>query len=355
MKQAAARSPPGGDDPRRPRLVGVGRACCSRSRRGDGRRPAPVPAAPTARSCSTSRLDRVLEPGDPELGWLAKRRRPRARLPRRPGKTAQTYPVIDGVRYVVPGDRAQPTSRRHASSSTAGTRSTINSGGEKIFAEEVEAALKAHPGGLRLPRGRPAERALGQEVVAIVQLRPGADARPDEQLQRGRRRRTSPGSSCRRPSCSSTQVVRSPRGKADYRWADRPSAPRHGERTGDSCRRPWDGDELPTGRGQGARGARDVRHHRPALRPGQPGHDVPARRAVATTSGHDPRLCRPAAGSLDLASGTGDLCIELRAPGLRPISVDLSLRHAGRRPQRRAAGAGRHPAPPVPRRVASTA
>ena len=57
-------------------------------------------------------------------------------------------------------------------------------------------------------------------------------------------------------------------------------------------------------------------------------------------------------GSLvaDLASGTGDLCVELAAPGLRPISIDLSLRDAAGRSQRRAAGPGRHPPAPGARR-----
>ena len=66
------------------------------------------------------------------------------------------------------------------------------------------------------------------------------------------------------------------------------------------------------------------------------------------------RRARPAAGSrvLDLASGTGDLCVELAARrATARSSVDLSLGMLRGRPQRRAAGAGRHPAPARARRV----
>ena len=65
------------------------------------------------------------------------------------------------------------------------------------------------------------------------------------------------------------------------------------------------------------------------------------------------RLLALAAGStvIDLASGTGDLCIDLARAGHRPISVDLSFGMLARRPQRRAARAGRHPAPAGPRRL----
>ena len=76
-------------------------------------------------------------------------------------KTARTFPVIDGVRYSVPGDRARWRGRRRASSCSGRDSVTINSGGEKIFAEEVEQAIAQPPGGVRRGRGRPAERALG--------------------------------------------------------------------------------------------------------------------------------------------------------------------------------------------------
>ena len=148
-------------------------------------------------------LDRVLEPGDPEIGWLAKSGRLALGYLGDPEKTARTYPVVDGVRYAIPGDRARLLDggivELHGRDSV-----TINSGGEKIFAEEVEAALKSHPGVYDcVVAGRPSER-WGNEVVAIVRIRDGP---------RGRRRgacgrlppSTSLATSCPRRSATSTR------------------------------------------------------------------------------------------------------------------------------------------------------
>ena len=93
-------------------------------------------------------------------------------------KTARTFPVIDGVRYSIPGDRA-----RHLADGQIellGRDSvTINSGGEKIFVEEVERAIAGHPAVADVVvTGRPSER-WGQEVVAVVQLAEGGEATGD--------------------------------------------------------------------------------------------------------------------------------------------------------------------------------
>ncbi|HZX53727.1 MAG TPA: AMP-binding protein, partial [Ilumatobacteraceae bacterium] len=88
-------------------------------------------------------LDSELQPGHEELGWLAKSGRLALGYLGDEAKTARAYPVVDGVRYAVPGDRARLRAdgvvELHGRDSV-----TINSGGEKIFAEEVEAAIKAH-------------------------------------------------------------------------------------------------------------------------------------------------------------------------------------------------------------------
>ena len=94
---------------------------------------------------------------------------------------------------------------------------TINSGGEKIFAEEVEAALAHHPAIYDvIVTGRPSER-WGNEVVAIVQLRDGSSATTDELLA------ACDGHIARYKFPKDIIVVdkieRSPAGKADYRWA----------------------------------------------------------------------------------------------------------------------------------------
>ena len=94
---------------------------------------------------------------------------------------------------------------------------TINSGGEKIFVEEVERAVAAHPGVYDVVVvGRPSER-WGSEVVAIVQLAEGASATDEELVEvcgKHIARYKIPKAFVRTP-----KVVRSPAGKADYRWA----------------------------------------------------------------------------------------------------------------------------------------
>ncbi len=115
----------------------------------------------------------MLAAGDPELGWVAQEGRvPLGYLGDR-AKSEATFCEIDGRRCAVAGDRARLLAdgslELHGRDSV-----TINSGGEKIFAEEVEQALKRHPGVYdTLVVGRPSER-WGQEVAAVVALRTGA-------------------------------------------------------------------------------------------------------------------------------------------------------------------------------------
>lgn len=94
---------------------------------------------------------------------------------------------------------------------------TINSGGEKIFAEEVEQAIAAHPAVYDVVVvGRPSER-WGSEVVAIVQVHDGmtvTDAELLEECGRHIARYKFPKAFIYRP-----EIQRSPAGKADYRWA----------------------------------------------------------------------------------------------------------------------------------------
>jgi fatty-acyl-CoA synthase len=161
-------------------------------------------------------MTRVLAPGDPEIGWFAKSGRVPLGYLGDAEKTARTFPVIDGVRYSVPGDRARV--RADGVIEVYGRDSAcINSGGEKIFAEEVEHALKHHPGVYdAVVAGRPSER-WGQEVVAIVQLRPGASPSEGDLLEECARhiaRYKHP-----KAFVFVDRIARSPSGKADYRWA----------------------------------------------------------------------------------------------------------------------------------------
>ncbi len=161
-------------------------------------------------------LDRVLEPGDEEMGWFAQSGRVPLGYLGDAEKTAKTFPVIDGTRYSVPGDRAHW--RADGVIDVLGRDSVcINSGGEKIFAEEVENALKLHEAVYdSVVCGRASER-WGQEVVAIVKLRDGHDASDESLLEEAARhlaRYKLPKQILRRD-----EIVRSPSGKADYRWA----------------------------------------------------------------------------------------------------------------------------------------
>ena len=166
-------------------------------------------------------FDRVLAPGDDEIGWLAKEGRLALGYLGDAAKTARTYPVVDGVRYAVPGDRARLLEggvvELHGRDSV-----TINSGGEKIFAEEVEAALKAHPGVYDcVVAGRPSER-WGNEVVAIVRVRPGYEV--DDGSLRHEAERHIARYKLPKSIIYVDEVMRSPSGKADYRWAKQVAA-----------------------------------------------------------------------------------------------------------------------------------
>ncbi len=161
-------------------------------------------------------LWRLLEPGDEEMGWFAQQGRTPLGYLGDAEKTARTFPVIGGLRYAVPGDRARY--RADGSIEVLGRDSvTINSGGEKIFAEEVEGALKQHANVFDVVvAGRPSDR-WGQEVVAIVQLREGATTVEAELLAEAEKhiaRYKLPKAIVFRD-----KIQRSPSGKADYRWA----------------------------------------------------------------------------------------------------------------------------------------
>lgn len=158
---------------------------------------------------------RVLSPGDGE-GWLARRDLIPLGYLGDAAKTARTFPTIDGVRWSVPGDKA--IINDDGSIELLGRDSvTINSGGEKVFAEEVERAVAAHSSVYDVVVvGRPSER-WGSEVVAIVQFAEGATATDDELIEvctRSIARYKIP-----KAFIHTEKVVRSPAGKADYRWA----------------------------------------------------------------------------------------------------------------------------------------
>jgi fatty-acyl-CoA synthase len=175
---------------------------------------------PSPGTCIVSEdFTRLLEPGSDEIGWVAMKGHVPLGYLGDPEKSAKTFPVIDGVRYSIPGDRG----RQHTDGivEMLGRDSvTINSGGEKIFAEEVEAALGHHPAVYdAVVCGRASEQ-WGQEVVAIVQLREGISGGPDierellDECAKHIARYKFP-----KAFLFVDTVLRSPAGKADYRWA----------------------------------------------------------------------------------------------------------------------------------------
>jgi 3-oxocholest-4-en-26-oate---CoA ligase len=130
--------------------------------------------------------------------------------------TKATFPVLDGVRYALLGDLARVED--DGSFTVLGRGSTcINTGGEKVFPEEVEEALKGHPAVLdAVVAGVPDER-FGERVAAVAGLRPGMSATEEE--LRAHCRETVAGYKVPARIEFVPSVVRSPSGKADYRWA----------------------------------------------------------------------------------------------------------------------------------------
>lgn len=162
-------------------------------------------------------LGSVLPTGAEDIGWLAQSGYVPTGYLGDPDKTARTFPVIDGVRYAVPGDRAKVL--EDGSVHVLGRDSvTINSGGEKIFAEEVEAAIKSHSTVADvIVTGRPSER-WGKEVVAIVQ--PADGAQLDEAVLHRHVLKSLARYKVPKAWIAVPEVRRSPVGKADYRWAN---------------------------------------------------------------------------------------------------------------------------------------
>ena len=161
---------------------------------------------------------RLLQPGDPELGWLAQRGGiPQGYLGDR-AKTQQTFREVDGLMYAIPGDRARFNS--DGTFTLLGRDSmTINTGGEKVFAEEVEDALRRVPGVAdALVVGQPSAR-WGEQVVAVVELIPGSQPTDGEVLNHASQRLARYKLPKRLMRVS--QIQRHANGKADYTWARR--------------------------------------------------------------------------------------------------------------------------------------
>jgi acyl-CoA synthetase (AMP-forming)/AMP-acid ligase II len=135
-----------------------------------------------------------------------------------PARTAELLIEVDGVRYAMPGDLARLEDDGTITMLGRGN-TCVNTGGEKVFPEEVEGALKSHPDVFdAIVIGLPDET-LGQRVAALVQAREGRT--PDPADLEAHVRREVAGYKVPRTVWLVEEITRTPSGKADYRWAHR--------------------------------------------------------------------------------------------------------------------------------------
>ncbi|MFI6734020.1 acyl-CoA synthetase [Nonomuraea sp. NPDC050451] len=160
---------------------------------------------------------RPVEPGSGQLGTVARAGRVAFGYYNDPDKTARTFVTDeDGTRWLLTGDLATVDTDGTVNVFGRGSQ-CINTGGEKVFPEEVEAVLKGHPSVFdAVVTGVPDER-WGNRVAAVVEPRPGVEVAAEE-LDAHCRKLLS-GYKVPRTYAFVEQMVRSPAGKADYRWA----------------------------------------------------------------------------------------------------------------------------------------
>jgi acyl-CoA synthetase (AMP-forming)/AMP-acid ligase II len=175
-----------------------------------------------------------VKPGSGARGVIAKKGNIPVGYYKDEKKTAETFKTFNGVRYAIPGDYAEVEEDGSVTMLGRGSVS-INSGGEKIYPEEVEAALKGHPDVFdALVVGVPDPR-FGQHVAAVVQPREGA--RPTLAELDAFVRSEIAGYKVPRSLWFVDEVKRSPAGKPDYRWAkdeteERPADDVHAKHVG---------------------------------------------------------------------------------------------------------------------------
>jgi fatty-acyl-CoA synthase len=161
-------------------------------------------------------LTRFVAAGDPDVGWVVRTGRIPLGYFDDADATRRTFPVVEGQRVVVSGDRASleadGTLRLYGRDSLV-----VNTGGEKVFVEEVEAVLRAcHGVADALVVGRDSER-WGQEIVALVQTQP--DDKVDSESLYDSCVENLARFKAPKEFIFVDKVRRLGNGKADYRWA----------------------------------------------------------------------------------------------------------------------------------------
>ncbi|MCU1683116.1 MAG: acyl-CoA synthetase [Amycolatopsis sp.] len=163
-------------------------------------------------------LGRRVEPSAGAVGLIARRGHVPLGYYNDPEKSKTIFVELDGVRYVVPGDYARYEADGTVTLLGRGSQ-CVNTGGEKVYPEEVEGALKSHPDVFdALVFGIPDDR-LGQRVAAVIEPRPG---RPlDFPAIESHARAEIAGYKVPRTWWVADEIGRSPSGKPDYPWACR--------------------------------------------------------------------------------------------------------------------------------------
>jgi acyl-CoA synthetase (AMP-forming)/AMP-acid ligase II len=157
-----------------------------------------------------------IAPGSGEVGRLATRGRIPIGYYNDPEKSAATFVTIDGERWSLPGDMA--VVEKDGTIRLLGRGAMcINTGGEKVYPEEVEAVLKSHPKVVDTVIVGKRDPVWGERVVAVVQ--PVTGSVPTLEELREHCRTHVAGYKAPRELHVVEQVVRTPSGKADYRWA----------------------------------------------------------------------------------------------------------------------------------------
>jgi 3-oxocholest-4-en-26-oate---CoA ligase len=162
---------------------------------------------------------RPVEPGRGVVGRLARRRWIPLGYYKDEIKTAETFPVVDGTRWSMPGDRAVVEADGTITLLGRGAM-CINTGGEKVFPEEVEGVIKSHEGVFDAMVVGVDDERFGQRVVAVVSLRSGAVMPADGVLAAHTREHLS-GYKVPKEWVVVPHCERLPTGKPDYAWARR--------------------------------------------------------------------------------------------------------------------------------------
>ena len=160
---------------------------------------------------------RPVEPGSGRIGHVARRGRAPIGYLNDEAKSASTFVEIAGERWALTGDAA--TVELDGTISLLGRGSaSINTGGEKVYPDEVETVLKSHPSVFDAVVVGAAHDRWGEEVVAVIALRPAVSP-PDLATLQEHARAALAGYKIPRRLCVVDAVVRGPNGKVDYAWA----------------------------------------------------------------------------------------------------------------------------------------